>query len=49
MDGVACSSLPTYVLGSEGPKGATCTSGLAASGTCMTCKTSVPMPTSKVA
>ena len=37
------------VLGSEGPKGATCTSGLAASGTCMTCKTSVPMPTSKVA
>ena len=40
------------VLGSKGPKGATCTSGLAASGTCMTCtacKASVPMPTSKVA
>ena len=40
------------VLGSEGPKGATCTSGLAASGTCMTCtacRASVPMPTSKVA
>ena len=26
-----------WVLGSEGPKGATCTSGLAASGTYMTC------------
>ena len=40
------------MLGSKGPKGAMCTSGLAASGTCMTCtacKASVPMPTSKVA